>query len=136
MPFQLGCPKSTGRKRPRPTTTALNLEELVERYYEMKEDKDKEKEKSQMDDTWEMVHPKAIDSLNLPSNKDLKEMKDLCKTMGDLNESYLSMTSMEEQFKQKKVLVGLTNKPTIVWRVRPNLVISHMYWKTQGTLMP
>ena len=49
-----------------------------------------------------MVQPKAVDSLNLPSNKDLKVMKDLCKSIGEVNDSYVSITSMEEQFKQKK----------------------------------
>merc|ERR1711874_426331 len=55
-----------------------------------------------MDESWEVLPHKAVDSLSLPTKVELRDMKDLCKTMEDINESVLDMTSMEEKYKPKR----------------------------------
>merc|ERR1711874_301133 len=60
-------------------TRKLNLSRLKEKYTEMKE----EKERSQMEESWEVLGHEAIDSLNLPAYQkeaDLKDFKHLCNT--------------------------------------------------------
>merc|ERR1711874_788718 len=50
----------------------------------------------------EVLPHKAVDSLSLPTTAELKDMKDLCKTMEDINQSVQDITSMEEKYKPKK----------------------------------
>ena len=87
-------------------TRQVNLSELVERYIEMKEDKDKTK----MDESWEVLPHKAVDSLSLPTKAELKDMKYICKTMEKLISLSKISQSWKKSINQRKGSVGLTKK--------------------------
>ena len=87
----------------------FNLSELKEKYEEMREVRDK----SKIDDSWEYVPNKAIDSMNLPPAEAMEDLKVIYRKIEDINDTLHNLSSMEESFKAKKG-VSWSNKDTVI----------------------